>query len=67
MLKAINEYDRRVCQAVQHDPFGFIDILISESNTPENKKLAPLLREAACVIANLMAQLNERVDWEHAE
>jgi hypothetical protein len=43
--------------AVKNDPIGFIDALNDEANRNENSGLAPLLREAACVIANLMERL----------
>lgn len=56
-MKSIKDYDRMVCIAVKNDPIGFIDALNDEANRNENSGLAPLLREAACVIANLMERL----------
>jgi hypothetical protein len=55
-MKTIKDYDRLVCTAVRNDPVGFIDILIAESNKAPHE-YAPLLREAACLIANLMDKL----------
>lgn len=62
------EYDTLVCSAVKKDPFGFVDILqrqaeVAEIGKCKSKDLAPLLREAACVIANLL--LTEE-DWHKA-
>lgn len=58
-MKTIKDYDRLVCTAVRNDPLGFIDILreAADETTDKNTDLAPLLHEAACVIANLMDQL----------
>lgn len=55
-MKNIRDYDRLVCTAVKNNPLGFIDILNSAANK-EDTNIALLLREAACVIANLMEQL----------
>lgn len=63
----INEYDILVCTAVKNDPLGFVDILLEEANKDENKNVAPILREAACVIANLLKQAGEGLDWKNAE
>lgn len=47
------EYDTLMCNAVKSDPLGFVDILNQEAKSaPEN--LQPLLKESACVIANLL-------------
>ena len=54
-MKTIKDYDQFVCTAVKNDPLGFIDILNDEAN--KNTDIAPLLHEAACIIANLMDQL----------
>ena len=45
-------YDTLVCDAVKRNPLEFVDILIKEAKGAGNYK--PLLREAACVIANLL-------------
>lgn len=62
------EYDTLVCTAVKNNPLGFVDILRVEADVAEKyrcspKYFAPLLREAACVIANLL--LTEE-DWHDA-
>lgn len=59
------EYDTLVCLAVKKDPLRFVDILREQAEVAEKgeckpKDFAPLLREAACVIANLL--LTEE-DW----
>lgn len=59
------DYDTLVCTAVKNNPLGFVDILRTEAEVAEkyncsSKNFAPLLREAACVIANLL--LTEE-DW----
>lgn len=61
-MKSIKDYDRLVCTAVRNDPLGFIDGLLesaeaarSGNEKPQNFEL--VLREAACVIANLMDRL----------
>lgn len=47
------QYDTLVCNAVKSDPLDFVDILNQEAITaPEN--LQSLLKETACVIANLL-------------
>jgi len=56
-MKSIKEYDRLVCTAVRNDPLGFIDILQEAAGDEANRNVEGLLREAACVIANLMDQL----------
>lgn len=45
-------YDTLVCDAVKRSPLEFVDILIEEAKDAGN--FEPLLREAACVIANLL-------------
>ncbi len=55
LRKSIKDYDKLVCVAVKNDPLGFIDILYREADLKPD--CARLLREAACVIANLMGQL----------
>ncbi len=48
-------YDTLVCTAVKRDPYGFIDLLYKESDkTDYHEDAYSLLREAACVIANLL-------------
>ena len=59
------EYDTIVCSAVKKDPLGFVDILrnqaeVAEKGECKTQDFAPLLREAACVIANML--LTEE-DW----
>ena len=54
-MKSIKDYDKLICVAVKNDPLGFIDILYREADLKPD--CARLLREAACVIANLMDQL----------
>lgn len=56
-MKTINDYDQLVCKAVQNNPLEFLDILYEEANKPENEKIQGLLRESACVIANLMNRI----------
>ena len=46
------KYDTLVCDAVKRNPLEFVDILIKEAKGAGNYE--PLLREAACVIANLL-------------
>lgn len=46
------EYDTFVSIAVKKDPLAFVDIL--QEQAMEAEEYAPLLREAACVIANLL-------------
>ena len=58
----IKDFDRQVSTAVKNDPLTFIAILNDEASKSE--KECCLLREAACVIANLLDQLGERVDWD---
>lgn len=53
------EYDTLVCAAVKKDPLAFVDILqeeagIAEKGECKSENLALLLREAACLIANLL-------------
>lgn len=57
------KYDTIVCEAVKNDPCGFIDLLIMEADKQENKNIDPLLREAACVIANLLSQMGDCIIW----
>lgn len=56
-MRSIKDYDRMVCTAVKNDPIGFIDVLNNEASKSTNNDLAPLFRETACVIANLMDRL----------
>lgn len=62
-MKKLNSYDRLVCTAVKNDPLRFIDVLLDEATNPDIGHVEPLLREAACVITNLLYQLGEKVDW----
>lgn len=61
-MRDIKDYDKLVCTAVKNDPLGFVDILIEEAGKDET--MYHLLREAACVIANLLDQLGEGVEWD---
>ncbi len=59
------KYDTVVCSAVKKDPLAFVDILQREAESAEksehpSRDFAPLLHEAACIIANLL--LTEE-DW----
>lgn len=59
------EYDTLVCEAVRKAPLAFVDILREQADVAEKGEcpswdFAPLLREASCVIANLI--LTEE-DW----
>ena len=54
-MKSIKDYDRQVCWAVKNDPLGFIDVLLMTAEDQPYNML--MLREAACVIANLMERL----------
>lgn len=47
------KYDTSVCNAVKSDPLGFVDRLLQEANKAPDD-LEPLLKEAACVVANLL-------------
>lgn len=51
-----------VCLAVRNDPYGFVDALIEEAGRAENRRLEPMLREAACVIANLLEKQDGRIE-----
>lgn len=57
-MKTIKDYDRLVCTAVRNDPLGFIDILRKAIDETPDKNAYRVLREASCVIANLMDQLD---------
>lgn len=55
----MKEYDTLVSSAVKKDPLSFVDILREEAERAEkgeykSQSLALLLREAACVISNLL-------------
>lgn len=56
------EYDTMVCTAVRNNPYAFVDALIEEARRAENRGLEPLLREAACVIANLLERQGVRIE-----
>lgn len=63
----IKDYDTLVCLAVKKDPLAFVDILrdqaeVAEKGECKSQNFAPLLREAACVVANLL--LTEE-DWHN--
>ncbi len=63
------EYDTIVCSAVKKDPLGFVDILqgqaeVAEKGECKSQDFAPLLREAACIISNLL--LTEE-DWHKVD
>lgn len=55
------KYDTLVCEAVKRSPLEFVDVLIEEAKNAGDKEL--LLREAACVIANLLLTDD---DWHTA-
>mgnify|MGYP000755183327 FL=1 len=55
-------YNTLVCLAVRNDPYGFVDALIEEAGRAENRRLEPMLREAACVIANLLEKQDGRIE-----
>ena len=62
------KYDTLVCEAVKRNPLKFVDILIEEAEGAGN--YAPLLREAACVIANLLLteeEWHQRPDGSYKE
>lgn len=53
------EYDTLVCSAIRKDPLSFVDILQKEAERAEkgerpSRDFSPVLREAACVVANLL-------------
>lgn len=53
------QYDTLVCSSIKKDPLAFVDILRKEAEFAEKGErpswdFAPLLQEAACVIANLL-------------
>lgn len=56
------EYDTLVCTAVRNNPYGFVDALIEEAGRAKNRRIEPLLREAACVIANLLEKQGGRIE-----
>lgn len=67
-LASPKEYDTLVCSAVKKDPLAFVDILkgqaeVADKGECKSQDFALLLREAACVIANLL--LTEE-DWHKA-
>lgn len=56
------EYDTQVCVAVKNDPYGFVDILNQEAEKSSDAGLQSLLREAACVIANLLGKQGGKIE-----
>lgn len=56
------EYDTMVCMATRNNPYGFVDALFEEAGRAENRRLEPMLREAACVIANLLEKQDGRIE-----
>lgn len=63
----IKDYDTLVCLAVKKDPLTFVDILrdqaeVAEKGECKSQDFAPLLREAACVVANLLLM---KEDWHN--
>lgn len=56
------EYDTHVCIAVKNDPYGFVDILNQEAEKSSDTGLQNLLREAACVIANLLEKQGGKIE-----
>lgn len=56
------EYDTLVCTAVRNNPYVFVDALIEEAGRAENKRIEPMLREAACVIANLLEKQGGKIE-----
>lgn len=57
--KKMKEYDTLVCEAVKKDPLAFVDALQKEAESADRSEhpswaYALPLREAACVIANLL-------------
>lgn len=63
----IKDYDTLVCLAVKKDPLAFVDILrdqaeVAEKGECKSQDFAPLLREAACVVANLLLM---KEDWHN--
>ena len=63
----IKDYDTLVCLAVKKDPLAFVDILrdqaeVAEKGECKSQNFAPLLREAACVVANLLLM---KEDWHN--
>lgn len=63
-MKNLENCDRLVCTAVKNDPVGFINLLHAEGCSAENGNHGALMREAACVIANLLCQLDDEVNWD---
>ena len=62
------EYDTLVSLAVKKDPLSFVDILrkeaeLGEQGEHQSRDFTPILREAACVIANLLLTEEE---WHKA-
>ena len=55
------EYDTHVCIAVKNDPYGFVDILNKEAENACTG-LRRLLKEAACVIANLLEKNGGKIE-----
>lgn len=55
-------YDTQVCVAVKNDPYGFVDILNEEADKSPDGGLELLLREAACVIANLLEKQGGKIE-----
>lgn len=56
------KYDTLVCVAVKNDPYGFVDILNEEAKKATDRGLENLLREAACVIANLLEKQGGKIE-----
>lgn len=56
------EYDTMVCMATRSNPYGFVDALIEEAGRAENRGVESMLREAACVIANLLEKQGGRIE-----
>lgn len=55
-------YDTQVCVAVKNDPYGFVDILNEGADKSTDGGLELLLREAACVIANLLEKQGGKIE-----
>ena len=58
----MKDYDTLVCVAVKNDPYGFVDILNQEAEKSSDTGLQSLLREAACVIANLLEKQGGKIE-----
>ena len=55
-MKTAKDYDRQVCVAVRNAPLQFIDIM-NEAAETAGMETEGILREAACIIANLYDRL----------